>query len=49
MLSETSNLTMGQQSITMQHLADIIEDLNLSKMDHGLVATDLHPKDRMNY
>jgi hypothetical protein len=33
----------------MQHLADIIEDPNLSKMDHGLVATDLNPKEPMNY
>jgi hypothetical protein len=49
MLSETSNLIMGQQSITMKHLADIIDDPDLSKMDHGLVATDLNPKDRMNY
>ncbi|CAF4984796.1 unnamed protein product [Rotaria magnacalcarata] len=49
LLSSTAQLIVGQQSITIQHVADIIENSNYTKLDHGLNRSDLNPKDRQNY
>ncbi|CAF1180854.1 unnamed protein product [Didymodactylos carnosus] len=40
---------VGQQLISIQHLQDIIDSDAYSKLDHGLVRTDINPKDRQNY
>ncbi|CAF1114198.1 unnamed protein product [Didymodactylos carnosus] len=47
LLSKSVELKMGEFSITLSHLTDLIE--NNSKLDHGLVSTDIFPKDRQNY
>ncbi|CAF2898412.1 unnamed protein product [Rotaria sp. Silwood2] len=44
----TAQLVLGQQGITMQHLQDIIDN-GYTKIDHGLVQTDINPKDKQNY
>ncbi|CAF4165786.1 unnamed protein product [Rotaria magnacalcarata] len=49
LLSSTAQLIVGQQFITIQHVADIIENSNYTKLDHGLNRSDLNPKDRQNY
>ncbi|UJR29575.1 hypothetical protein I4U23_010792 [Adineta vaga] len=33
----------------MEHLIDMIENNDYSKLDHGLTRTDLNPKDKQNY
>ncbi|CAF1544115.1 unnamed protein product, partial [Didymodactylos carnosus] len=45
LLSSTAKLMMGQQLISIQHLQDIIDSDAYSKLDHGLVRTDINPKD----
>ena len=47
-MSSTAKLVLGLQSITMQHLQDIIDN-EFSKFDHGLCQTDINPKDKQNY
>jgi hypothetical protein len=49
LLSSTAQLRFGRQHISMEHLIDIVEDENYSKLDHGLTRTDINPKDRQNY
>jgi hypothetical protein len=49
MLSETAQLTIGLQTVRLQHLIDVIDDEILSKIDHGLTISDLNPKDRQNF
>ncbi|CAF1133516.1 unnamed protein product [Didymodactylos carnosus] len=49
LLSSTAQLRFGRQDISIEHLIDIIEDTNYSKLDHGLTRSDLNPKDRQNY
>jgi hypothetical protein len=44
LLSSTAQLRLGRQ-----HIIDIIEDSNYSKLDHGLTRSDLNPKDRQNF
>ena len=48
MFSSIAQLTLGQQSITMQHRQDII-DGKFSKSDHDLCQIDINPKDKQNY
>ncbi|CAF1981539.1 unnamed protein product [Rotaria magnacalcarata] len=48
LLASTAHLVLGQQPITMQHLQNIIDN-GYNKLDHGLVYTDLNPKDKQNY
>lgn len=38
---------MGDQCASVDHLAQLID--NQSKIDHGLVTTDICPKDKQNY
>jgi hypothetical protein len=49
LLSSTAQLCIGQQTITMDHLRNIIESEKYTKLDHNLISTDLNPKDRQNY
>lgn len=49
LLSSTAELRFGSQYISIQHLFDIIENTNYTKLDHGLTRSDLNPKDRQNY
>jgi len=49
LLSSTAQLRIGHQYIIMEHLFNIIEDNNYSKLDHGLTRSDLNPKDKQNY
>ncbi|CAF1417022.1 unnamed protein product, partial [Didymodactylos carnosus] len=47
LLSKNCNLMMGSQTIKLDYLDELIE--TGSKLDHGLVRSDLYPKDRQNY
>lgn len=49
LLTSTAQLCIGQQDISIEHLFDIIENPNHSKLDHGLTRSDLNPKDRQNF
>ena len=49
LLSSTAQLRFGNQSILIDHLRNIIEDDNYSKLDHGLTRSDVNPKDRQNF
>ncbi|CAF1580650.1 unnamed protein product, partial [Didymodactylos carnosus] len=44
-LSKTAQMIMGQQAVSLQHLADIIDDDKLSKIDYGLIISNLNPRD----
>jgi hypothetical protein len=46
-LSSTATLIFGHKKILANHLIQLIE--TTSKLDHGLVLTDVCPKDRQNY
>ncbi|CAF1343955.1 unnamed protein product, partial [Didymodactylos carnosus] len=45
LLSSTVQLCIGQQIITIEHLRDIIESRQYTKLDHNLIRTDINPKD----
>ncbi|CAF4316655.1 unnamed protein product, partial [Rotaria sp. Silwood2] len=49
LLSSTAQLCIGEQIITIEHLQDIIDNDQYTKLDHNLIRTDLNPKDRQNY
>ncbi|CAM4954341.1 unnamed protein product [Rotaria socialis] len=49
LLSATTELCLGNQSISINHLHDIIENDTYSKLDHGLTKSDINPKDRQNF
>lgn len=49
LLSSTAQLRFGRQHVSIEHLIDIVENENYSKLDHGLTRTDINPKDRQNY
>ena len=49
LLSPKTQLHFGSQSILIDHLQNIIEDDNYSKLDHGLTRSDVNPKDRQNF
>jgi hypothetical protein len=49
LLSDTAELRIGNQLISMNYLHDIIENDKYTKIDHGLIYSDLDPKDRQNY
>jgi hypothetical protein len=48
-LSCTAQLCFGRQHISIEHLINIVEDANYSKLDHGLTRTDINPKGRQNH
>lgn len=49
LLSNTADLRLGEDQITMEHLRDIFNSDQYTKLDHGLTKSDLNPKDRQNY
>ena len=49
LLSSTARLRFGQQRLSIEHLVEIIEDFNYSKLEHGLNRTNVNPKDRENF
>ncbi|CAF1513074.1 unnamed protein product [Rotaria sp. Silwood1] len=49
LLSSTAQLCIGEQTITIEHLRDIIQSGQYTRLDHNLIQTDLNPKDRQNY
>ena len=49
MLSKTAELIIGRKTVCLKHLADMIDDGRLSKIDHGLTVSDLNPRDRQNF
>ncbi|CAF4032427.1 unnamed protein product [Rotaria sp. Silwood1] len=49
LLSTTADLRLGQDRISIEHLQDIINSDQYTKLDHGLTKSDLNPKDRQNF
>ncbi|CAF3376935.1 unnamed protein product [Rotaria sp. Silwood2] len=49
LLSTTADLGLGQDQITIDHLKNIINSDQYTKLDHGLTQSDLNPKDRQNF
>jgi len=49
LLSTTAELRVGDTRITIEHLQQILDDRELTKLDHGLTQTDLKPSDRQNF
>jgi hypothetical protein len=49
LLSSKAKLCLGNQSISVTHLHDIIENETYTKFDHGLTRSDINPKDRQNF
>ena len=47
MLSRTASLSIGKAKVSTEVLIALIQ--NKSKLDHGLVKTDIEPKDRQNF
>ena len=47
MLSRTASLSIGKEKVSTEVLIALIQ--NKSKLDHGLVKTDIEPKDRQNF
>jgi hypothetical protein len=47
MLSDTSSLLIGKEEVSIEVLLKLIE--SKSKLAHGLVKTDVNPKDRQNF
>ena len=47
MLSKTATLIMGDQLVSLDILRQILT--SSSKLFHGLVSSDLNPKDHQNY
>ncbi|CAF3029052.1 unnamed protein product [Rotaria sp. Silwood2] len=46
MLPTIAQIIMDQQTVTLQHLVDIIDDEKLWKVGHRLTISNLNPKDR---
>ncbi|CAF4879919.1 unnamed protein product, partial [Rotaria sp. Silwood1] len=49
LLSSTAKLRIGNRSISVNHLYDIINNLAYTKFDHCLTKSDINPKDRQNF
>ncbi|UJR06646.1 hypothetical protein I4U23_010930 [Adineta vaga] len=49
LLSTTAELRIGNTDITLEHLQQILDDSEITKLDHGLTQTDLNPADRQNF
>lgn len=47
LLSQSTSLTIGEGQVSIDVLFDLID--NQSKLNHGLVKTDVNPKDRQNF
>nr|ACD54737.1 unknown [Adineta vaga] len=47
LLSQSASLTIGDEQVSIDVLFDLID--NQSKLIHGLVKTDVNPKDRQNF
>lgn len=49
LLSSTANLKFELDRIGIKHLENLIDNESYTKLDHGLVMSDINPKDRQNY
>ena len=49
LLSKTAFLQIGDTRITMEHLQNLLDNPELSRLDHGLIKSDLNPSDRQNF
>ena len=49
LLSSTANLSFGNDTISILHIEELIDNNNYTKLDHGLTKSDLNPRDRQNY
>ena len=47
LLSRTTTMFIGNQYVSLNHLADLIN--NYSKVDHNLVKFDVFPRDRQSF
>jgi hypothetical protein len=47
MLSRTASLSIGKEKVSTEVLITLIQ--SKSKLDHGLVKTDIEPRDRQNF
>ena len=47
LLSVTAALTVGDQRISLDFLSDMMN--SISKLKHGLVKSDIYPRDKQNY
>ena len=47
MLSQTASLAIGRGKVSVEVLMELIQ--NKSKLSHGLVKTDIEPKDKQNF
>lgn len=49
LLSGTADLHIGNEKISMEHIGQLIDNSNYTKLDHGLTKSDINPKDRQNF
>lgn len=49
LVGSAAPLYIGEQKITVEHIRDIVNNGQYTKLDHNLTQTDLCPKDRQNY
>ncbi|CAF4539581.1 unnamed protein product [Rotaria socialis] len=49
LLSSTANLCYGNDKISIKHIENLIDNTNYTKLVHGLIMSDINPKDRQNY
>jgi len=49
LLSKTALLQIGDTQITMKHLQNLVDNPELSRLDHGMTQNDLNPSDRQNF
>ncbi|CAF1650247.1 unnamed protein product, partial [Adineta steineri] len=49
LLSATAALKVGNKYITMNHLQELLDNVELTRLDHGLTQSDLKPTDRQNF
>ncbi|CAF4487597.1 unnamed protein product, partial [Didymodactylos carnosus] len=49
LLSQRAELRIGNGIICIQHLQNILKYDNYTKLDHGMIKSDINPKDRQNH
>jgi hypothetical protein len=49
LLSKKAVLQISNTRITMEHLQNVLDNPELSRLDHGLTQSDLNPSDRHNF
>jgi hypothetical protein len=49
LLSKKALLQIDDKQITMKHLQNLLDNPELSRLDHGLTQSDLNPSDRQNF